>query len=39
MIRIIRASMFKESQHMNENENQYIHISVKCTHVIKYKRL
>ena len=39
MIQIIRASMFKESQHMNENEIPYTHISVKCTHVIKDKRL
>ena len=39
MVQIIRASMIKESQQMNENEIQYTHISVKCTHVITDRRL
>ena len=39
MTHSIRASIFKESRQMNENEIQYTHISVKCTHAIKDKRL
>ena len=39
MIQIIRTSMFTESQHIKENEIQYVHISLKYTHVIKDRRL
>ena len=39
MVQIIRTRMIKELQQMNENEIQYTHISVKCIHAIKDKRL
>ena len=39
MTQSICSSIFKESRQMKENEIQYTHISVKCTHVITDRRL